>query len=146
MTNSTTTIKQITDLFNQAYYKPVVNKLLATPGLHNITVVIGNNPQLDEYQIKVNQDKIDKVQLTYGKKPLLGIIMNNEDGYSLYDQYLTMIDGYLAKRKSELLSLYKEALNNHQQRTKIDNLINTFKHTSDWGKLHFTVVNPSNIQ
>lgn len=56
-----------------------------------------------------------------------------------------MTDGYLAKRKSELLSLYKEALNNHQQRTKIDNLINTFKHTSDWGKLHFTVVNPSNI-
>ena len=85
------------------------------------------------------------MQLTYGKKPLLGIIMNNEDGYSLYDLYLTMTDGYLAKRKSELLSLYKEALNNHQQRTKIDNLINTFKHTSDWGKLHFTVVNPSNI-
>lgn len=105
MTNSTTTIKQITDLFNQAYYEPVVNKLLATPGLHNITVVIGNNPQLDEYQIKVNQDKIDKVQLTYGKKPLLGIIMNNEDGYSLYDQYLTMTDGYSAKRKSELLFL-----------------------------------------
>lgn len=43
MTNSTTTIKQITDLFNQAYYESVVNKLLATPGLHNITVVIGNN-------------------------------------------------------------------------------------------------------
>ena len=60
MTNSTTTIKQITDLFNQAYYEPVVNKRLATPGLHNITVVIGNNPSLTSTRLKLIKIKLTK--------------------------------------------------------------------------------------